>query len=296
MADFFMDVDVALTEVPVNIMPLLDATDFKTIEDAVAYNAAGLSLVWHFVTTAGVYNNGVAVTPTTGGAHDWTDHGTHGIYTIEIPASGGTINNDTEGYGWFTGVATGVLPWRGPTICFRAAALNNLFIDDANLFEDLFRLLVRADAGLATDAAAALARINLDRGSGAGTFDNTATPTVSVATGGITAASIATGAIDADDIAADAVTELQAGLATPADVNAQVLDVLNTDTFAEPTGVPAATNTLVSKISWLYMALRNKVTVTATKKTFFDDGDAAEWEKDISDSGTEYTESEANSV
>lgn len=66
--------------------------------------------------------------------------------------------------------------------------------------------------------------------------------------------------------------------------------------FAEPTGVPGATISLAEKISWLYMALRNKVTVTATKKTFFDDGDAAEWEKDVSDSGTEYTESEANSV
>lgn len=289
MADLYMDVDVALTEVPVNIMPLLDDSDFKTIEGAVAYNASGLSLVWHFVTTAGVYNNGVAVTPTTAGAHDWVDHGTHGIYTIEIPASGGTINNDTEGYGWFTGVATGVLPWRGPTICFRAAALNNLFIDDGNLLEDLFRFLVRSDAGLATDASAALTRLNLDRGSGAGSFDNTANPTVAVA-------SIATNAITAASIASDAVTELQSGIATPADVNAQVLDVLNTDTFAEPTGVPAATNTLVSKLSWLYMALRNKVTVTATKKTFFDDGDAAEWEKDVSDDGTTYTESEANAI
>lgn len=130
MPDMYFDVDTALTEVPVNIMPLLDDTDFKTIEAAVAYNAAGMALFWHFVTSAGVYNNGVAVTPTTAGDYDWTDHGTHGIYTIEIPASGGaSINNDTEGYGWFTGVATGVLPWRGPVIGFRAAALNDALCD-----------------------------------------------------------------------------------------------------------------------------------------------------------------------
>lgn len=289
MPDLYMDVDVALTEVPVNMVPLLDATDFTTIEDAVAYNAAGMALNWHFVTTAGAYTV-TAVTPTTGGSYDWTDQGAAGVYTIEIPASGGaSINNDTEGYGWFTGKADGVLPWRGPTICFRAAALNNLFIDDGTLLEDFFRLLVRSDAGIATDAAAALTRLNLDRGSGAGSFDNTANPTVAVN-------SIATNAITAAAIASDAVTELQSGLATPADVNAQVLDVLNTDTFAEPTGVPAATNTLVSKISWLYMALRNKVTVTATKKTFYDDSDAAEWEKDVSDDGTTYTETEANSI
>lgn len=130
MPDMYFDVDTAITECPVNLMPLIDDTDFKTIEGAVAYNAAGMALFWHFVTSAGVYNNGVAVTPTTAGSYDWTDHGTHGIYTIEIPASGGaSINNDTEGYGWFTGVATGVLPWRGPVIGFRAAALNDALCD-----------------------------------------------------------------------------------------------------------------------------------------------------------------------
>jgi hypothetical protein len=132
MAEIWMDVDTALSEVPVNVMPLIDDTDFKTIEDAVAYNAAGMALFWHFVTTAGVYNNGVAVTPTAAGDYDWTDHGAHGIYTIEIPASGGaSINNDTEGFGWFSGKATGVLPWRGPVIGFRAAAINDALIDSA---------------------------------------------------------------------------------------------------------------------------------------------------------------------
>lgn len=129
--DMWMDVDTALAEVPVNIMPLLDATDFKTIEDAVAYDAAGMALFWHFVTTAGAYTV-TAVTPTTAGTYDWTDQGAAGIYTIEIPASGGaSINNDTEGFGWFTGSATGVLPWRGPVIGFRAAALNDALIDSA---------------------------------------------------------------------------------------------------------------------------------------------------------------------
>ena len=110
MADIWMDVDIAIGECPVNLMPLIDDTDFKTIEDAVLYSAP--TLIWHFVTTAGVQTE-TAVTPTTAGVHDWTDQGTSGCYALEIPASGGTINNDTEGFGWFTGVATGVLPWRG---------------------------------------------------------------------------------------------------------------------------------------------------------------------------------------
>lgn len=128
MADIWMDVDAALSEVPVNVLPLLDDTDFKTREESVAYNAAGMDLQWNFVTTAGAYTQTV-VTPTTGGDYDWTHQG-NGMYSIEIPASGGaSINNDAEGFGWFTGVATGVLPWRGPVIGFRAAAINNAMVD-----------------------------------------------------------------------------------------------------------------------------------------------------------------------
>jgi hypothetical protein len=130
MADIWFDVDAALSEVPVNIFPLTDDTDFKTRETAVAYNATGMDLVWNFVTTAGAYTQ-TAVTPTTGGAYDWAHQG-DGMYSIEIPASGGaSINNDTEGFGWFTGMATGVLPWRSPVFGFRAAGINNKLIDDA---------------------------------------------------------------------------------------------------------------------------------------------------------------------
>lgn len=147
MADIWMDVDTALSEVPVNVFPLTDDTDFKTRETSVAYDAAGMDLVWNFVTTAGAFTQ-TAVTPTTGGSYDWTHQG-DGMYTIEIPASGGaSINNDTEGFGWFSGVATGVLPWRGPIIGFRASGINNKLIDDAYSTE-------RGLAGTALPAAAA---------------------------------------------------------------------------------------------------------------------------------------------
>ncbi|HSG69801.1 MAG TPA: hypothetical protein VLA12_05270 [Planctomycetaceae bacterium] len=131
MPDLWLDVDSALSEVPINIMPLTDDTDFKTREESVVYNQAGLDLVWNFITTAGAFTQ-TAVTPTdTAGAYDWVNQG-NGMYTIEIPATGGgTINNDTEGVGWFTGFATGILPWRGPTIGFRASGLNDALIDSA---------------------------------------------------------------------------------------------------------------------------------------------------------------------
>lgn len=128
MPDIWYDVDAALAEVPVNKFPLIDDTDFKTRETGVAYNAAGMNLVWNFVTSAGAYTQ-TAVTPTTGGAYDWAHQG-DAMYTIEMPASGGaSINNDTEGYGWFTGICDGVLAWASPIFGFRAAAINDALCD-----------------------------------------------------------------------------------------------------------------------------------------------------------------------
>ena len=128
-----IDVDAAVT-VPVNIMPLIDDTDFITRETGIAYNQAGMDLVWNFVTSAGVITQ-TAVTPTTGGDYDWTHVG-DGMYKIEIPASGGaSINNDTEGVGYFTGICTGVLAWRSPDIVFRAAALNDALIDGGDVLD-----------------------------------------------------------------------------------------------------------------------------------------------------------------
>ena len=96
---------------------------------------------------------------------------------------------------------------------------------------------------------------------------------------------------DASDIAAAlaALNDLSA-----AQVNAEIVDALATDTYGEPTGVPGATIALSAKISWLYMALRNGVTVTSSKKQFLDDSGAAEWEKDLSDDGTTYAETKGN--
>lgn len=133
MADMILLVDTAVV-VPVNLFPLLDDTDFKTRETAVAYNAAGMDLVWNFVTAAGATTQ-TAVTPTTGGVYDWTHLG-DGIYTMEIPASGGgSINNDTEGFGWFTGLATGVLAWRSPVFQFSPANVVNSLVVGSDLLD-----------------------------------------------------------------------------------------------------------------------------------------------------------------
>jgi hypothetical protein len=133
MPDLMMLVDTAVT-VPVNLLPLIDDTDFKTRETAIAYNASGMDLVWNFVTAAGVITQ-TAVTPTTGGDYDWSHVG-DGIYKIELPASGGaSVNNDTEGFGWFTGFVTGVLPWRGPVVQFSPANVVNSLVPGSDKLE-----------------------------------------------------------------------------------------------------------------------------------------------------------------
>jgi hypothetical protein len=64
------------------------------------------------------------------------------MYKIEIPASGGaSIDNDTEGFGWFTGFCTGVLPWRGPIIQFSPAhVVNGLVTGTDNLQVDAIQI------------------------------------------------------------------------------------------------------------------------------------------------------------
>lgn len=65
------------------------------------------------------------------------------------------------------------------------------------------------------------------------------------------------------------------GTQAKADVNAEVVDALATDTYAEPgQGTPAATASLSAKIGYLYKAFRNKKTQTATTWSLYND-DAA---------------------
>ncbi len=66
------------------------------------------------------------------------------------------------------------------------------------------------------------------------------------------------------------------GAATPAQVNAEVVDTLNVDTYPEPVAVPAATASIVDKLGWLQLIHRNKGLQTATVQTIRNDGDTAD--------------------
>ena len=121
MADIWLNVDSAVV-VPLNILPFTDDTDFKSIETVVS--ASSLWVCWNFSPTAGSPTQSAFVPATI------YERG-NGIFTYNIPSSAGTINNDTEGFGWFTGSGVGLLPFRSPVYGFRASILNDNLIDNA---------------------------------------------------------------------------------------------------------------------------------------------------------------------
>ena len=75
-----MDVDAALAEVPVNVVALIDDTDFKTVEDSVVFG--DVTLFWNFVTTAGAVTQ-TSVTPAASGDYEWINEG-NGFYNLDL--------------------------------------------------------------------------------------------------------------------------------------------------------------------------------------------------------------------
>lgn len=79
-----------------------------------------------------------------------------------------------------------------------------------------------------------------------------------------------------------------------ASVNAEVVNALATDTYAEPAqGAPASTATLAAKIGYLYKAWRNKSTQTSsTYSLYADDTTTVDQKATVADDGTTLTRGE----
>ena len=79
-----------------------------------------------------------------------------------------------------------------------------------------------------------------------------------------------------------------------ADVNTEVVDALNVDTYAEPVqGAPGATITLAAKINYLYKAFRNRKTQTATVWSLFnDDATTVDHKATVADDGVTASKTE----
>lgn len=98
------------------------------------------------------------------------------------------------------------------------------------------------------------------------------------------------------------VTDNAGGAIVPSDdarfdvvqINDQILDVMNVDTFAEPgQGAPATTTTIQAKIAYLYKVMRNKLEQTATTLSIYNDaGAVVDHKATVSDDGTTFTRGE----
>lgn len=100
-----------------------------------------------------------------------------------------------------------------------------------------------------------------------------------------------TGAGELDTNSGAIASVLALGTQAKADVNAEVLDVIATDTYAEPgQGTPTATATLAAKINYLYKTWRNKKTQTSSLLNLFaDDASTVDQKSAVSDDGTTLT-------
>jgi hypothetical protein len=142
-----------------------------------------------------------------------------------------------------------------------------------------------------TEVAAVLAAVDTEVAAIKAKTDNL--PASPAAVG--SAMTLAADAVNATSLASSAVAEMQSGLSTltAGQVNAEMLDVLTTDTFAEPSGVPAATSSLKDKIAFIFAALRNKRLTTATTDTIRNDADSADIAAaTLNENGTTFTRGE----
>lgn len=107
-----------------------------------------------------------------------------------------------------------------------------------------------------------------------------------------TNAELATALAAADDAVLAAIAALNN--LSAAQVNAEVVDALATDTYAEPgQGAPSATTSLAAKINYLFKAWRNKTTQTATTYSLYaDDAATVDQKATVSDDATTMTRGE----
>jgi hypothetical protein len=119
---------------------------------------------------------------------------------------------------------------------------------------------------------------------GAVTFPATVASTTNITGGTITTVTNLTNAATAGDFTAT----------QKASINAEVLDVLNVDTFSLPAqGAPTATPTLREAIVFLYKAWRNRSTQTsATYSLYADDATTVDHKATVADDGTTFSRGE----
>lgn len=277
------------TSVDVGIGPFLDETDGRTAETALTLTQPDIRLKKN----AGNWAQKAAAQTLT--------HEENGWYELTLDAT----DTDTVGILLVAVNESGALPvWREFQVVEEAvydrdyAAASTGIVGTAQTGDSFARLGAPVGASISADVAAvkgvlpaALVGGRVDASVGA------------MAANVLTATAINADAITAAKVAADVTTEITAGLATAASiaalnnlsaaqVNAEVVDCLNVDTYAE-SGVPAATSTLAAKIRWLGTLARNEIRQTAAVQTVRNDANSADLASSpVSDDGTTFTRGE----
>ena len=179
-----------------------------------------------------------------------------------------------------------------PSATAIAAAVWDYLTSAATTVGSLGKLLVdRIDAAVSsrstyagTDTAGTTTLLSRLTGTRAGYLDNLSSAPPSAAT----VASQVRTELTAELARIDVATSSRA---TPAQVNAELLDVLTVDTYAEPGKVaPAATTSLALMVRFLYKAWRNKKAQTSGQYSLYaDDGVTVDQQASVSADGTTTT-------
>ena len=272
------------TAVQIMVGPLIDDTDFKSRETGVAYNAAGMDVDLLKSSDTGTPTT-TAITLTTGGTNDWIEL-SGGYYYVEITAA----QNNVEGKLKLIGIATGILHFESIEYdVVPQAVYNSLVAGSDTLQVDVTQWLGTAAA---TPTTAGVPEVDVTFVSGtAQTASDVGQIAVDWTNGG---------RLDniLDARAAETTVTGLNDLST-AQVNAEVVDVLKTDTVAEMAqGAPPASPTMQQILNYMYRELvRNKVVVdtnTANQKQIFaDDGSTILYEKDLTNASNVTTVAEA---
>jgi len=298
------------TAVTIKVGPFLDQTDGRTAETGLTITQPDVQLSKNGGTFAQKSASGTA------------SHDTDGWYGISLS----TTDTNTLGSLVMQIDESGALPVFREYMVVTANTYDSLFGADAldvSVIEWLGTAVAAATAGTPDVNAARLgntvqtgrdvgASVLISSGTGAGQLDVTAgviqAQIASVVAGAITSAAFAAGALDA--VWSTATRLLTAGTniilakgvgvtgfndVSAAEVNAEVVDALATDTYAEPgQGTPAATASVVAKINYIYKAWRNRSTQDASGnyKLYNDDTTTVDQKATVSDNGTTFDRGE----
>ena len=160
----------------------------------------------------------------------------------------------------------------------------------ANLPADVDTLLTRVTAAVALASVCTEGRLaELD---GANLITDVANNNTALSTLTTRLSALRAGYLD--ELAAANLPADIAALPTTAEVNAEVVDCLNTDTYVEPVqGTPPATASLAAKIGQLYKNYRNRKTTTSTQESLYnDDALTVDHKSALSDDGTTFSKGE----